>query len=79
MSLAGLWMGTFVRAHLLRAASVTGPIALLASGLAVIYLALTDRDLEKAANEEWIVFGLPLSLSIDNLVAVSGWVRAGTP
>lgn len=79
MSLAGLWMGALLRTHLFPGASVAGAIALLVSGLAVIYLALNDRELEGLANNAWVIFGLPLSLSLDNLVAGAGLGANGYP
>ena len=79
MSLAGLWAGTLLRTHVFGAASLPGAIALLASGLAVIYFALSDRDLEDVANNGWMIFGLPLSLSLDNLVAGAGLGANGYP
>lgn len=79
MSLGGLWAGAFVRAHLFLGGSWAGALALLASGLAVLYLALNDRDLEGAANNPWMIFGLPFSLSFDNLVAGAGLGANGYP
>jgi putative Mn2+ efflux pump MntP len=79
MSLAGLLAGSYLRIHVFRAASLAGAIALLASGLLVIYLALNDRDLEEVANNRWVIFGLPLSLSLDNLVAGAGLGANGYP
>src|SRR6266481_4804783 len=79
MSLAGLWTGAFLRTHIFGAATIAGSVALLASGLLVIYLALNDRDLDEMANSGWLIFGLPLSLSLDNLVAGAGLGANGYP
>jgi putative Mn2+ efflux pump MntP len=79
MSLAGLWAGTFLRTHVFGAATLAGAITLLASGLLVIYLALNDRDLDEVANNRWMIFGVPLSLSLDNLVAGAGLGANGYP
>ena len=79
MSLAGLWMGALLRIHVFSGASLAGAIALLASGVVLIYLALNDRELEGAANSAWMIFGLPLSLSLDNLVAGAGLGANGYP
>lgn len=79
MSLAGLTAGAFLRAHIFGAVPLAGAMALLASGLLVIYLALNDRDLEDAANNGWMIFGLPLSLSLDNLAAGAGLGANGYP
>ena len=79
MSLVGLSAGAFVRTHVFGAVSLAGPVALLASGLLVIYLALNHEDLEEVANSRWMILGLPLSLSIDNLVAGTGLGANGYP
>ncbi len=79
MSLAGLLAGALLRTHVFGAASLAGPFALLASGFLVIYLALNHEDLEQVANNGWMIFGLPLSLSIDNLVAGAGLGTSGYP
>lgn len=46
-----------------------GPYVVLACGAAIVLLALFDRDDDaaKLANSRWTLFGLPLSLSFDNL------------
>jgi manganese efflux pump family protein len=79
MSLAGLLAGAFLRTHVFGAAGLAGAIVLLLSGLMVIFLALSDRDLEGVANSGWMIFGLPLSLSLDNLVAGAGLGANGYP
>lgn len=46
-----------------------GPLIVVACGIVIIILALTDRDeLEKVVNHRWTVAALPLSLSLDNLL-----------
>lgn len=79
MALAGLVAGGFLRAQVLGASGMAGTVALLASGVTLIWLAVHDRDLETAANSRWIVVGLPLSLSLDNLVAGAGLGANGFP
>jgi putative Mn2+ efflux pump MntP len=79
MSLAGLLAGSYLSIHFLGAASLAGAIILLASGCLIIYLALNDRDLEQLAGNKWVIFGLPLSLSLDNLVAGAGLGANGYP
>jgi putative Mn2+ efflux pump MntP len=45
------------------------PAIVVVCGVAILYLALTDRDeLEKLVNRRWTVAALPLSLSVDNLL-----------
>ena len=79
MSLAGLLAGSYLRIHVFGAASLAGTITLLASGFLIIYLALNDRDMEQLANNKWVIFGLPLSLSLDNLAAGAGLGANGYP
>ncbi len=79
MSLIGLLAGSYLRLHVLSVASIAGAIPLLLSGLLIIHLALNNRDLEEVANSGWMIFGLPLSLSLDNLVAGAGLGADGYP
>jgi putative Mn2+ efflux pump MntP len=45
------------------------PLIMVSCGIAIIVLAFKDRDeLEKLVNRRWTVVGLPLSLSLDNLL-----------
>lgn len=45
------------------------PLILVACGVAIILLALKDRDeLERIVNRKWTVAALPVSLSFDNLL-----------
>jgi manganese efflux pump family protein len=70
--LAGLAIG----AELLRltngAVAKAGPVMLLACGAAVVVLALRDDDVSAFVNGRGLLFGLPLSLSFDNLLAGVG-------
>jgi manganese efflux pump family protein len=78
MSLAGLLAGSYLRVHVLGVASVARAIPLLLSGLLIIYFSLKDRDLAEIANSQWL-FGLPFSLSLDNLVGGAGLGANGYP
>jgi len=75
MALAGLLIGNLVNTRL----PAAGTLALFASGITIMWLALNDRDLDEAANSPWMVVGLPLSLSLDNLVAGAGLGAGGYP
>ncbi|MFL6244819.1 MAG: manganese efflux pump MntP family protein [Thermoanaerobaculia bacterium] len=45
------------------------PAILVACGIAIVFLALKDRDeLERIINHRWTIAALPLSLSFDNLL-----------
>ena len=79
MALAGLLGGSYLRVHVLGVAAAASAIPLLLSGLLILYLALNDRDLTEVANSRWMVFGLPFSLSLDNLVAGAGLGASGYP
>jgi len=46
-----------------------GPLLLCAYGVYVIYIARRYAGKEEAETDGWMVLGLPLSLSLDNLVA----------
>jgi putative Mn2+ efflux pump MntP len=66
-------IGLFITGTLRARGSVwldrSGPFILVACGVAIIYLSLRDDDeLEKLVNHRWTVIGLPLSLSLDNLL-----------
>ncbi len=79
LSLIGLCVATFARINFFRFYSQAGTLALLASGLLILYLGLTDRDAGSVADSRWMLFGLPLSLSLDNLVAGAGLGANGYP
>jgi len=49
-----------------------GPAAVLLLGVAVVFLALRQEDVAEAANSDGVLFGLPLSLSLDNFLAGAG-------
>jgi len=77
-SIAGLLVGRFVGAHMFPA-RLAGVVALLISGGTILYLSWTERSVENAANDAWMIFGLPLSLSMDNLVGGAGLGVSGFP
>jgi putative Mn2+ efflux pump MntP len=57
-----------------------GPVAVAGYGLYVLYLTWRCQDLSKNLGAgRWLVFGLPICLSLDNLVAGMGTEAAGVP
>jgi manganese efflux pump family protein len=56
-----------------------GPVLLCAYGLYVLYIAQRCAASDARETDRWIVFGLPLSLSLDNLVAGTTLGMIGFP
>lgn len=56
-----------------------GPIALCAYGVYVIYVAKRYASEEAKEPDRWIVLGVPLSLSLDNLIAGASLGTMGFP
>src|ERR1044072_379869 len=56
-----------------------GPLLLCAYGIYVIYIARRYAGKEEAETDRWMVLGLPLSLSLDNLVAGTSLGLIGFP
>lgn len=77
-ALLGLVAGHFLKAHFFPG-KLAGAIMLLISGGAILFTSLSSRDLEGAVNDGWMIFGLPLTLSLDNLVAGAGLGASGFP
>ena len=66
-TLAGLLAGQFLRAHVFPG-RLTGAVALLISGGTILYLSWAGRSVEDTVNDgAWMIFGLPLSLSLPAL------------
>ena len=55
-----------------RWAAVLGPVVLGGYGLYVTYLAWRCEESREAGNDLWLVYGIPVSLSLDNFVAGVG-------
>lgn len=77
-SLAGLLAGQFLRAHVFPS-GLAGAVALLISGGTILYLSWAERSVESVADNGWMIFSLPLSLSVDNLVGGAGLGASGFP
>jgi len=56
-----------------------GPLALFAYGVYVIYVAKRYAGKEADEPDRWVVLGLPLSLSLDNLIAGASLGMVGFP
>ncbi len=56
-----------------------GPLLLCAYGVYVIYIAQRYAGKEEGDTDRWMVLGLPLSLSLDNLVAGTSLGMIGFP
>jgi putative Mn2+ efflux pump MntP len=56
-----------------------GPLLLCAYGVYVIYIAQRCAGRETAETDRWMVLGLPLSLSLDNLIAGTTLGMIGFP
>jgi len=56
-----------------------GPLLLCAYGVYVIYIAKRYAGKEAGETDRWMVLGLPLSLSLDNLVAGTSLGMIGFP
>ena len=56
-----------------------GPLALFAYGVYVIYVAKRCAGKEAKEPDRWVVLGLPLSLSLDNLIAGASLGMVGFP
>ena len=77
--LAGLLVGqSFVR-FVGEWTEYLGPLVLCGYGVYTVYVARRCAEKEFADDDRWIVFGLPLSLSLDNLVAGASLGMIGFP
>lgn len=70
--LVGIALGRTAIELIGRWAAVVGPLVLSAYGLYVLYLAWRCKESGAADNDLWLFFGIPVSLSLDNLVAGVG-------
>src|ERR1700760_224325 len=56
-----------------------GPVVLCAYGAYVIYVARRYAGEEASEDSRWVVLGLPLSMSLDNLIAGASLGMIGFP
>ena len=87
MPLAGLWLGRYVGRTIGPVADYAGSSALGGYGLYLAVRALRTREPPDEVDDPWVtLFGIPLSLSLDNLVGGASlgllgftpWVPAAT-
>ncbi len=76
--LVGLMLGRSFAGYVGGWAEYLGPLVLCAYGLYTVYVARRCAEGEAEAGG-WVVFGLPLSLSLDNLVAGASLGLEGFP
>ena len=79
MPLIGLLLGGLIHTALGGLAGSIGPLILMTCGLLIIYMAHGKQDTAEVVNNRWLLFGLPLTLSLDNLVAGIGLGALGYP
>jgi putative Mn2+ efflux pump MntP len=81
MPLVGLALGGALR-RTVPGLEAAGPLVLLLCGSAILVQALREDDdgaADRAVDGGWMILGLPLSLSMDNLFAGVGLGSAGYP
>jgi putative Mn2+ efflux pump MntP len=80
-ALLGLLLGRALLDAIAPVAEWLAPAAMLFCGVIVLWLALRrgDADLARFANRRALLLGLPLSLSLDNVIAGAGIGVAGYP
>jgi putative Mn2+ efflux pump MntP len=77
--LVGLLIGQSFVTHIGVWVEHLGPLMLFVYGVYVIYSARRYAEKETADEGGWMVFGLPLSLSLDNLIAGASLGMIGFP
>ena len=70
--LVGIAVGRTAIELMGRWTAIVGPLVLSVYGLYVLYLAWQCKEFGAADNDLWLFFGIPVSLSLDNLVAGVG-------
>lgn len=77
--LIGLLIGRSLVSYVGAWIEYLGPLVLLVYGVYVVYVARRYADKEYEESGGWMVLGLPLSLSLDNLVAGTSLGMIGFP
>jgi putative Mn2+ efflux pump MntP len=70
--LVGIAIGHSVIELMGRWTALIGPLVLALYGLYTLYLVWQCKELDAADNDLWLLFGIPISLSLDNLIAGMG-------
>ena len=76
--LIGLLIGRYFGREIGEVADIIGPIMLLVFGLYLVVRSL-QTEAPDDLDERWVLFGIPLSLSLDNLLAGTGLGMLGFP
>jgi manganese efflux pump family protein len=76
--LVGLLIGRFFGEEIGKVAEFIGSIVLLVFGLYLVVQSL-QTEAPEDLDERWVLFGIPLSLSLDNLLAGTGLGMLGFP
>ena len=79
MPVVGLMIGRTVHRTFEGVGDKLGPTVLLACGATVLFMALRSQELTQIVSSRWTLIGLPLSLSLDNLLAGVGVGAIGAP
>lgn len=79
MPLMGAGLGRLFQQKFALIGGWIGPMVLVICGGLIIYLAREEREFSTVVDSRWLVFGLPLSMSIDNLLAGVGLGATGYP
>lgn len=79
MPLLGLILGRGLRHSLSVNADALGSVVLLACGGLIIWFACMEREIAPFLDNRWTLLGLPLLLSVDNLLAGVGVGVMGQP
>jgi putative Mn2+ efflux pump MntP len=79
MPLLGLGIGRLLHRSFDTRADSLGPALLLLCGAVIIWLAFREKDIAPLMASRWTLFGLPLLLSFDNLLAGIGVGATGQP
>ena len=79
MPLIGLLLGQLIHTALGDLASTIGPFILIGFGMLIIYMTHREQNTAEMVNSRWLLFGLPLTLSLDNLLAGIGLGALGYP
>lgn len=79
MPLLGLAFGNLLHRSFELNADKIGPVVLLVCGVLIIWLAFHEKYVQRFLASRWTLFGLPLLLSLDNLLAGIGVGATGQP
>lgn len=77
--LVGLLIGQSFVTYVGAWTEALGPLVLLAYGVYVIHVARRCEEKDARDDDRWIVLGLPLSMSLDNLIAGASLGMIGFP